>query len=328
MIDAVITAQQTANTAASAASHAQGSANNAQSTANAALPKSGGTMTGPITGIQTPTVDTGAANKQYVDSSIVRPNLIDNHLFTRMINQRGKSSYTGANRYGYDRWKLFGNLTATADNTGLTLTGDAVSTDGIGQIKLADEFVNGTYTFSVLTADNELVFKTVNITGDPLSTTVPLSNGNIKMHYKPNITGLSDKIIFGIYTTLKLLAIKFEIGSTQTLAHKKGDTWVLNEIPDYATELLKCQRYLLYGPIEATNQTGTYSLLPTPIRMRAKPSILGTPKVYTVATNRLVDQATVSVTSVINNCVILRATGTTEQCYIAFTSEAGLTAEL
>lgn len=43
--------------------------------------------------------------------------------------------------------------------------------------------------------------------------------------------------------TLVLQAQKLELGSMQTLAHQEGEKWVLNETPDYAEELVKCQRY-------------------------------------------------------------------------------------
>ena len=45
-------------------------------------------------------------------------------------------------------------------------------------------------------------------------------------------------------SSYKLVAIKLEVGDTQTLAHQNEyGEWVLNEIPDYAEELWKCQRY-------------------------------------------------------------------------------------
>ena len=58
----------------------------------------------------------------------------------------------------------------------------------------------------------------------------------------------------------KIAAVKLELGSTQTLAHQdENGNWVLNEIPDYTTELLKCKRYYrrcgigLYMTTQATN---------------------------------------------------------------------------
>lgn len=65
---AAAAAQTTANTANTAAGTAQTAANNAQTTANAALPKSGGTMTGSLLLNAAPTVTLGAATKGYVDT--------------------------------------------------------------------------------------------------------------------------------------------------------------------------------------------------------------------------------------------------------------------
>lgn len=42
-------------------------------------------------------------------------------------------------------------------------------------------------------------------------------------------------------TSLSVQAVKLELGTEQTLAHQENDTWVLNEIPDYEEELIKCQ---------------------------------------------------------------------------------------
>ncbi len=52
---------------------------------------------------------------------------------------------------------------------------------------------------------------------------------------------------------IRLYAAKLETGSVQTLAHKEGDTWVLNDPPpDYGQELAKCQRYYhVYETAEA-----------------------------------------------------------------------------
>lgn len=44
-------------------------------------------------------------------------------------------------------------------------------------------------------------------------------------------------------SSFKILAAKLELGSTQTLAHKEGDRWILNEIPDFGEQLRSCQRY-------------------------------------------------------------------------------------
>ena len=64
------TARASAAAASAAAMAAQTAADNAQATADAALPKSGGTMTGKITLDGAPTVNLHAATKKYVDDSV------------------------------------------------------------------------------------------------------------------------------------------------------------------------------------------------------------------------------------------------------------------
>jgi len=69
-------------------------------------------------------------------------------------------------------------------------------------------------------------------------------------------------------------AVKLEIGSTQTLAHQENNVWVLNEIPNYSDELIKCQRYLCSFPAYATvglcraySTTEAQVTIFTPVRM-------------------------------------------------------------
>ena len=40
--------------------------------------------------------------------------------------------------------------------------------------------------------------------------------------------------------TMDIKASKLELGSTQTLAHREGDKWVINEVPEYGEQLLRC----------------------------------------------------------------------------------------
>lgn len=52
---------------------------------------------------------------------------------------------------------------------------------------------------------------------------------------------------------IDLRAVKLELGGVSTLAHQEPDgSWAVNEIPDWAEMLWKCQRYLqLYTTAEA-----------------------------------------------------------------------------
>ena len=82
-----------------------------------------------------------------------------------------------------------------------------------------------------------------------------------------------------------LLAAKLELGPFQTLAHMEGNTWVLNDPPpNYALELLKCQRYFVrmkntessavsigFGSKTAHNKVAI--TVPLAVPMRIKPTV-------------------------------------------------------
>ena len=74
--------------------------------------------------------------------------------------------------------------------------------------------------------------------------------------------------------TIDIYAVKLELGPVQTLAHKEGDTWVLNDPPpNKALELAKCQRYFCRE--ETSIQIGANSSLTVffPTQMRITPAI-------------------------------------------------------
>ena len=82
--------------------------------------------------------------------------------------------------------------------------------------------------------------------------------------------------------SVDLIAMKLELGDTQTLAHKEGDKWVINEIPNYATELMKCKRYMqvynryfgtLISAIETSSGTGWDNFQVVIPEMRANPTV-------------------------------------------------------
>ena len=80
-------------------------------------------------------------------------------------------------------------------------------------------------------------------------------------------------------------AAKLELGPFQTLAHMEGNTWVLNDPPpNYALELLKCQRYFVrmkntessavsigFGSKTAHNKVAI--TVPLAVPMRIKPTV-------------------------------------------------------
>lgn len=76
-----------------------------------------------------------------------------------------------------------------------------------------------------------------------------------------------------------IIAIKLELGDTQTLAHQDSSgNWILNEIPDYGEQLTRCQRYCKVYPAETMlpcvafgKSDGWYASAILPFDMRTNP---------------------------------------------------------
>lgn len=184
-------------------------------------------------------------------SGIISPNLLDNWYFGNPVNQRGVSGTISNTGYFLDRWKL--------TNGSVTISTDGITLNGTMQQVLETAPV-GTVTASALTqAGVGQVVPTYDSTSKTITVTA---------------------------TGKKLVAVKLEIGSQQTLAHQGTDgNWVLNEIPDYKMELLKCQRYfqIINSPYQTTNGQGVaigwannaadlWVIFPLSVPMRTSPT--------------------------------------------------------
>ena len=174
-------------------------------------------------------------------------NLLDNWLFTNPVNQRGQATWSNANEYTVDRWKLTsGSASLALDGSGLTLNGTLV--------QILETAVGQPVTCSAVTDTGEMI--------------TPTYDDNTKT-FTITATGQTIK------------AAKLEIGSEQTLAHKESNIWVLNELPDYGQELAKCQRFLwipgfsarysVYGFGIAHSTTAAYFIMCPPQPMAAVP---------------------------------------------------------
>ena len=212
------------------------------------------------------------------------PSLLDNGYFADPINQRGKMEYTGEG-YTICRWKLAQN-----DTNFLKIENGFIHVH-IGSFGAFGQFVtvldiNSKYTFSFLTNENELAYFTMqNLITTGSSFPIKIGNRTIQLYvyntYVSNpkaenvtafllhIPAVDDAI------DINFVAAKLELGPVQTLAHKEGDTWVLNDPPpDPALELAKCQRYYRKGMLRYRRNPDYPSLFdPTadiiPIPMRA-----------------------------------------------------------
>lgn len=172
--------------------------------------------------------------------TMCNPNMLDNWYFGNPVNQRGQTSYTGQG-YGIDRWKA-------ASNTNIRIGDGFVTLFGSWDVRqLFEKRPKATYTFSLLyknsTAKTLAIFFGLN-SDTKLAAQSNNSEGLITG------TGTIDDLKYVMITlsgsgSADLIAVKLELGSQQTLAHQDANgAWVLNEIPDYAEQLLKCQRYL------------------------------------------------------------------------------------
>lgn len=150
--------------------------------------------------------------------------------------------------YTIDRWKTEGNIVVTLDNDGISIENVG---DEAGQFKqdLPSDFSpEGTLLcISVIvksvSGDARLLLSQSNSPFGHTVDFIPLQTGLFSG--SGNLMGGNHK--FSIYLAagakVKLVAVKLELGDQQTLAHKEGDKWVLNEIPDYGEQLARCLYY-------------------------------------------------------------------------------------
>ena len=216
--------------------------------------------------------------------------LLDNWYFVNPVNQRGQTEYADVN-YTIDRWRTYPSVITTLLPDGIRVNASAndyrsVFMQRIEHFKELEgktvtlsalaKLVSGSYfTLSYGTAYDSNITEQAgyykNTEYEVISFTFIIPNG-IQDHFNVSITPGNKGIV-------DVAAMKLELGHRQTLAHKENNVWVLNEIPDYATELAKCQRYFYktQGAFEyrgiAINQwymnNGTIEL---PVSMRIKPT--------------------------------------------------------
>lgn len=157
--------------------------------------------------------------------------------------------YTGEG-YGIDRFKIYsgvtGNLIVKDGCIEVSLTGLYSS---LMQVFEKGAIVEGTYTLSVLTTPG--LYKWTFEASKTTPATAPIGwfgIPNAYSYFNYNADGTSNLYLFDNASSetisVSAIAVKLELGDTQTLAHQdaNGD-WVLNEIPNYGEQLARCQRY-------------------------------------------------------------------------------------
>ena len=229
------------------------------------------------------------------------------------INQRSDTVYTNTG-FNIDRWRNYNITRMTIENDGITLVASATGFVLMQTIPSPASFAGKTLTATALyssvsggTAGIRLAVGGAAYPGTDLSAG-GLTSVTRTLTSSDDLSSIGLNIRLTQGTTAKLVAVKLEIGSTQTLAYQENGSWVLYETPDYLEQLTKCQAYLL--PIKSYARTRASFCMPSRIdfdiptmtTMVQAPSIIGTPRVSTVAGSAqsgfTFDVGSVSVTTV------------------------------
>lgn len=185
-----------------------------------------------------------------------RPNLLDNWCFLPgfVVNQRGQDSYP-TDGIWLDRFhgqNAKGELTAS----GCTIT--KTSDDGTGlffQISENNILARGKYTLTALyeyKSKVQLGTDTFDFSPGAHTDTNQIAVGgdwyvDMYMDFAHIQNGTYSVRVYNVDAAggaCTLIAVKLELGDTQTLAHlDENGNWVLNEYPNYAEQLARCQRY-------------------------------------------------------------------------------------
>lgn len=202
------------------------------------------------------------------DADIVNPNLVDNWYFIGggsqqggnqfPINEQGNTSYTlgTSNTFSVNRWlSTNGTITVASDHinytsqaslasykrfiqpTGVTIpSGTTVtismlakvnSVGGTVYMRLGNAYASyAAYglTISAATTDYELFTHTVKTDRD------------IAASFDILVNNTAESAI-----DIDIKAVKMELSDSQTLAHQENGVWVLNEIPNYEEQLIRCK---------------------------------------------------------------------------------------
>lgn len=215
------------------------------------------------------------------DGAGTNPNLLINSNFA--INQRGQSSYTGANKYAIDRWLITTSTsTITVNTNGITLS--ASSDNAYCQQRIE----NG---FNLLKGKEVTLSVSIGGTIYTTSGTVPSSIPSTSLWSLTPISA-TNTVATSLYLLNTSGLLFVQLGATA--GHSVAFDWAKLEIGDTATgytppliaeELPKCQRY--YTKIDTSVSANKYQIYRFarsnyalydaqvffPVRMRTRPTI-------------------------------------------------------
>ena len=203
-------------------------------------------------------------------------------------DQDAVRGYTGK-VYGVDRWSSQSNIvTMVVGDDGLTVSSTAES----GAVEICQYFESYIKAGTILTL-SAIVSKTEASQNGILRVKVYGGGADLQAnlparamdHELVSVTNAARADVIGCVMRISngdgytVHAIKLELGPTQTLAHREGDKWVLNEVPDYGEQLRRCQMYCRvykageYLPcIAFALEDGWYCCAMLPYEMRTVPA--------------------------------------------------------
>lgn len=201
-------------------------------------------------------------------------NLLDNPWFK--VNQRGVSgvvSAGGSGSYGLDRWLSY----ASTSSSGYSVSGDTVTlaqNTGLTQRFNASDLpiVGKTVTLSILLTNGTIIVQTMTIAANTQNY-IDANGFRWMIDTRSTLSNYAATIIRRDASSVTLKAVKLELGSVSTLANDVA--------PNYAEELLKCQRYFwrlggVSAPLAmmaAYDSNIQYGYVQFPVTMRATPTV-------------------------------------------------------
>ena len=183
-------------------------------------------------------------------------NLLDNSDFTNPVNQRGKTSYTGAG-YTIDRWYAI-----TAENNVTVNNGDSLTINGFIRQKVT--VPDGRYTIATKTTDGAVHIRQVELSGNAVT------------------NNAGDENLYAVYEG-DYYAIGINSGNYLWAALYEG-SYTADNLPPYvpkgyAAELVECKRYAkmiqgdMVGMVHGYGAGKGYGTIITDGKMRIAPSI-------------------------------------------------------
>ena len=188
---------------------------------------------------------TGSYNSLSNTPAITSPNLLDNPWFR--INQRWFTSHTASDTgYTVDRWRDTSNLKTELSSNIITLTkSNTTSIGSFSQRILYSEvitpIVGKDVTLSVMLSDGTIYSDTATIPTltSTLNTIIDTAIGDTDFNMQLSVASTNSTYVRFMSdvanATIKIKAVKLEVGSTSTL--------YMDVPPNYQQELIKCQRF-------------------------------------------------------------------------------------